>query len=76
MKAKRWNWTWAPLAIALSGTSADAQPRPTGANATAVILAPSTTGRLGAWLLLGPFERKKLPDETLLAPSLSGGWKI
>jgi predicted esterase len=40
----------------------------TGASAGEVRIALSPDGHFGAWLVVGPFDRGKLPDETRLAP--------
>ncbi|MGH7298570.1 MAG: hypothetical protein ACRELB_26760, partial [Polyangiaceae bacterium] len=37
-------------------------------------LAPGDAGTLGAWLVSGPFERSRLPDEEHVSPRLGPGW--
>ncbi|HEY8089248.1 MAG TPA: hypothetical protein VIF09_15420, partial [Polyangiaceae bacterium] len=39
-------------------------------------LAPGESGALGAWLVSGPFDRGRLPDEEHLAPRLGPSWKV
>src|ERR1700722_4594059 len=43
---------------------------------TEVHLAPGPNGALGAWLLSGPYERGRLPDEEHLAPRLGASWRV
>src|SRR5580704_9708126 len=39
-------------------------------------LASGESGVLGAWLVSGPFDRGRLPDEEHLAPRLGPAWKV
>jgi predicted esterase len=41
-----------------------------------VRLTAGSAGGLGAWLVQGPFERSRLPDEEHLSPGLGGAWKL
>jgi predicted esterase len=43
---------------------------------TEVHLAPGPNGALGAWLVSGPYERGRLPDEEHLAPRLGASWRV
>ena len=59
------------IVIAAAGPAwADAAP------AGEVRLAPGPSGGIGAWLVIGPFERARLPDEEHLTPRLGPGWKL
>lgn len=70
----RWPLSALAALASLTITGSDAIAQGTTPGEVRVAAGPS--GGLGAWLVLGPFERTRLPDEEHLAPRLGGGWRL
>jgi hypothetical protein len=68
-------WQLGVLVLAI-GMSTAGVARADAAASGEVRLAAGPDGGLGAWLVEGPFERGRLPDEEHLSPRLGGGWKL
>jgi hypothetical protein len=70
-------WQWGVLGALVAVSSAGRPARAEESTPAAEVrLAAGPNGTLGAWLVSGPFDRARTPDEQHLSPRLGPAWKL